>query len=224
MSIALEHSVKGKTLTYTYRDAGRQYALTDDSGKRYFSPESMGFTVDFGDGTPSDGADGAGGSDCLTNGPVKPFGMTMPTATHTYAKAGAYTVTVTGVYCGKPGASSVTRTYRVQVGANDAKPSPSVPATAIPAPTKPTHNGPTHNGPATSVPTPAAPASTKPEPGQPAPTGASAPATQSGPKVDTGVERRASAGVRLSNFDIAIGIALAGGVVLAAFGLARRLS
>lgn len=116
ISVHLTRSVSGRTMTFHYADAGYQYRSISDEGDLFFSTESGGYQIDFGDGHGI-GANGGGGSICTsaTSGPVHRFQDRTPTMKHRYAKAGTYRVKVTGYYCGVGGQQSRTVTYSVTV-------------------------------------------------------------------------------------------------------------
>lgn len=141
MDVSLATAVHGTTVDVTYTDKGAQYAL-DDDGTTWTPNESMGFELDYGDGSTPAGANGGGGASCRTSGAVHPFGMTTSAGlSHTYAKAGTYTITATGYYCGGGTQNEVTKTYRVTVGsAGTTKPQPEP---TQPAPGSPTTGSPT---------------------------------------------------------------------------------
>lgn len=118
MNVDVTTKVTGNTVTLGYQAEGFQYMKMAD-GKGYSDGESAGYTIDFGDGTPSTGGNGMGGSTCATSGVSDQFKDNVTTGLkHTYAKPGTYTITATGYYCGPTGNNSETKKYKVTVGAD----------------------------------------------------------------------------------------------------------
>jgi len=86
------------------------------TGQPVTGPEQVLNTrVDYGDGSLPGGSDG-GAVACKAGAPLVPLHMTWANAaafTHTYAKAGSYTVTVSVRVCGL---GTVSRHMKVSVG------------------------------------------------------------------------------------------------------------
>lgn len=120
MSITLDTSVKGKTVSVDYQDSGVQYFVND--GRKAMSRYgAMAFFVDYGDGSERDGYDGRPGLTCETSGPTSPFKDSVSSQySHTYRKTGTYRITATGYYCGEGGLQKVKKTTTVNI----ARPAP----------------------------------------------------------------------------------------------------
>lgn len=105
--------ISGHTITYSATVSGAQHSFQADDGTvmPYGKPATM--TVSFGDGTRDEGGDA--GMQCTTKGAVNTFSEHMTNKSHTYAKAGTYTVTVRTTYCADAGATTKTSTYQVTV-------------------------------------------------------------------------------------------------------------
>lgn len=82
---------------------------------------AMSFFVDHGDDSDPDGDDGRPGLACETTGTTSPFRDSVSSGySHTYRKAGTYTITATGYYCGEGGLQTVEKATTVNI----AKPAP----------------------------------------------------------------------------------------------------
>lgn len=115
MKIALTGQVSGHTLDLQYQDEGMQYQV-DDGSKALTRQGAMAFSINYGDGSKNAGYDGTGGLTCMTSGAVAPFSDSVSSGLeHKYKKAGTYTVTATGSYCGEGGLRTVTKKYTVTI-------------------------------------------------------------------------------------------------------------
>jgi len=120
MTITLDATVTGKTVDVAYKDSGVQY-YANDGRKAMSRYGAMAFFVDYGDDSDPDGYDGRPGLTCETTGPTSPFRDSVSSGySHTYRKAGTYTITATGYYCGEGGLQTVEKTTTVNI----AKPAP----------------------------------------------------------------------------------------------------
>ena len=120
MTITLGATVTGKTVDVAYKDSGVQY-YANDGRKAMSRYGAMAFFVDYGDDSDPDGYDGRPGLTCETTGPTSPFRDSVSSGySHTYRKAGTYTITATGYYCGEGGLQTVETTTTVNI----AKPAP----------------------------------------------------------------------------------------------------
>lgn len=116
MTNVLLPSVKGRTLTYEYVAQGVQHYVSQNGGAPYPNKETTGYDIDFGAGSRHDAGNGTGGATC-TNVGADPIYENHDTKTHTYAKAGTYTVKATTYYCGDGGEKKVTKSTVVKIGA-----------------------------------------------------------------------------------------------------------
>ena len=120
MTITLDATATGKTVDVAYKDSGVQY-YANDGRKAMSRYGAMAFFVDYGDDSDPDGYDGRPGLTCETTGPTSPFLDSVSSGySHTYRKAGTYTITATGYYCGEGGLQTVEKTTTVNI----AKPAP----------------------------------------------------------------------------------------------------
>ena len=120
MTITLDATATGKTVDVAYKDSGVQY-YANDGRKAMSRYGAMAFFVDYGDGSDRVGYDGRPGLTCETEGPTSPFHDSVSSGySHTYRKAGTYTITATGYYCGEGGLQTVEKTTTVNI----AKPAP----------------------------------------------------------------------------------------------------
>ena len=120
MTITLDATATGKTVDVAYKDSGVQY-YANDGRKAMSRYGAMAFFVDYGDDSDPDGYDGRPGLTCETTGPTSPFRDSVSSGySHTYRKAGTYTITATGYYCGEGGLQTVEKTTTVNI----AKPAP----------------------------------------------------------------------------------------------------
>ena len=128
-------SSSGRTLTYDFVAQGVQHYVSTNGGTPYPNKDLTGYQIDFGDGK-STGGNGTGGATC-TNVGADPVYLNLDNRSHTYAKAGTYTVKATGYYCGNGGEKTVTSTKIVKIGAS---------AQPVPTPSKPGTPGGTTTG------------------------------------------------------------------------------